>query len=187
MATPKYYDRMGESTTTTGTGTLTLGGALAGFRTLASVGNSNTTHYVIEDPATGDWEVGLGTYTSSGTTLARTTVLASSNAGAAVSLASGTKNVYGGVSAAELQHFEDTLRELTTQRLVGRNTAGTGDAEKTVTISQALDWAGTAARGDLATRGAATWSLLATGILGQYLHSAGSGADLAWKAPAHRV
>ena len=87
-------DRVQETTTTAGTGTLTLGGAVLGFQTFATIGNGNTTYYTISDPTTGDWEVGIGTYTSSGTTLSRDTVLSSSNAGSLVTFGSGTKNVF---------------------------------------------------------------------------------------------
>ena len=84
-------DRIKESTTTTGTGTLTLAGATAGFQTFAAVGDANTTYYAILNGS--NWEVGLGTYTASGTTLSRDTVLSSSNAGAAITL-SGASDVF---------------------------------------------------------------------------------------------
>jgi len=88
-------DRVKETTATTGTGTLTLAGAVAGFQTFTSVlSNGDTTYYGIFESATGAFEVGLGTFTSSGTTLARTTILESSNSGSAVSLASGSKDVF---------------------------------------------------------------------------------------------
>ncbi len=87
-------DRVQETTTTTGTGTLTLGGAVLGFQTFAIIGNGNTTYYAIADPTAGDWEVGIGTYTASGTTLSRTTVFESSNSGSLVNFAAGTKNVF---------------------------------------------------------------------------------------------
>jgi hypothetical protein len=87
-------DRVQETTTTTGTGTLTLGGAVLGFQSFATIGNGNATYYTINDTITGDWEVGIGTYTASGTTLSRTTVLSSSNGGALVSFAAGSKNVF---------------------------------------------------------------------------------------------
>jgi hypothetical protein len=86
-------DRIQETTTTTGTGTLTLLGAVTGYQAFSVVGNGNTTYYTIASTSS-EWEVGIGTYTASGTTLARTTVLASSNAGAAVNLSAGTKNVF---------------------------------------------------------------------------------------------
>ena len=87
-------DRVQETTTTTGTGTVTLAGAVSGFQSFSVVGNGNTTYYTIVDSSTGAWEVGLGTYTSSGTTLSRTTVLSSSNSGSLVNFAAGTKQVF---------------------------------------------------------------------------------------------
>jgi len=87
-------DRVRESTTTTGTGTITLGGAVDGFQSFSVIGDGNTTYYAIYDVVTDDWEVGVGTYTASGATLSRDTILESSNAGSAVNLAAGTKDVY---------------------------------------------------------------------------------------------
>lgn len=87
-------DRVRETTTTTGTGTVTLAGAVTGFQTFAAIGNANITYYTIAGQGTSEWEVGIGTYTSAGTTLSRTTVLASSNAGALVNFSAGTKDVF---------------------------------------------------------------------------------------------
>jgi hypothetical protein len=87
-------DRVKETTTTAGTGTITLAGAASGFQSFSAIGDGNSTYYVITDPATGDWEVGIGTYTSSGTTLSRTTVLSSSNSGSLVTFAAGVKDVF---------------------------------------------------------------------------------------------
>jgi len=87
-------DRVKETTTTTGTGTVTLAGAAAGFQSFAAVGNGNQTFYAIVDSVSGDWEVGVGTYTSSGTTLSRTTVVSSSNAGSLVNFGAGSKDVF---------------------------------------------------------------------------------------------
>ena len=88
-------DRVKETTTTTGTGTLTLAGAVSGFQTFTSVlSNGDTTYYTIFESSTNAFEVGLGTFTSSGTTLARTTILESSNSGSAVDLAAGSKDVF---------------------------------------------------------------------------------------------
>lgn len=85
-------DRVQETTTTTGTGTVTLAGAVTGFRTFASqMSTSDTCYYAIVDTATGAWETGIGTLASS-TTLARTTLLDSST-GSAISFAAGTKQV----------------------------------------------------------------------------------------------
>ena len=85
-------DRVRESTTTTGTGTLTLGGAETGFQSFSVIGDGNTTYYAIVGGS--EWEVGIGTYTASGTTLSRDTVLESSNSGSLVTLSSGTKSVF---------------------------------------------------------------------------------------------
>lgn len=93
MAGPYLLDRCRETSTTTGTGTLTLAGAATGYRTLAAVGDGNTCYYSIGHQSAAEWETGIGTYTSSGTTLSRTTILSSSNSGSAVSFSSGTKDV----------------------------------------------------------------------------------------------
>lgn len=86
-------DRVKETTTTTGTGTITLAGASAGFQSFAAIGNGNTTYYTISGGT--EWEVGIGTYTSAGTTLSRDTVLASSAGGTAkVNFSAGTKDVF---------------------------------------------------------------------------------------------
>lgn len=85
-------DRVKETSATTGTGTLTLAGAASGFQSFAAIGNGNQTYYAIVMGA--NWEVGIGTYTAAGTLLSRDTVLASSNAGAAVNFAAGTKDVF---------------------------------------------------------------------------------------------
>lgn len=98
------YDRVKETTTTTGTGTITLAGAVTGYQSFAVVGNGNTTYYCIAGQGTAEWEVGIGTYTSVGTTLARTTVLASSNAGSLVNFSAGTKDVF--VTAPAGRYFD---------------------------------------------------------------------------------
>ena len=87
-------DRVKETTTTTGTGTVTLAGAALGYQSFAAIGNGNTTYYTIADQGGADWEVGIGTYTTAGTTLSRATVLASSNSGALVNFGAGTKDVF---------------------------------------------------------------------------------------------
>lgn len=87
-------DRVKETSTTTGTGTLTLAGAAAGFQSFSVIGDGNTTYYAIVDSAAGTWEVGIGTYTASGTTLSRDTVLESSNSGSLVNFGAGPKDVF---------------------------------------------------------------------------------------------
>ena len=89
-------DRVKETTTTTGTGTITLLGASTGFQSFAIVGNGNTTYYTIAGQTGSEWEVGIGTYSTSGTTLARTTVISNSSATqpSALSFSAGTKDVF---------------------------------------------------------------------------------------------
>src|SRR6056300_1883142 len=85
-------DRVKETTTTTGTGTYTLAGAQTGFESFSAVGKGNTTYYCCTDGT--DFEVGIGTYTASGTTLARTTILQSSNSDAAVNWSAGSRDIF---------------------------------------------------------------------------------------------
>ncbi len=88
-------DRVQETTISTGTGTITLAGAVTGFQSFAAIGPGNTTFYTIADQTGSDWEVGIGTYTtSSGTQLSRDIVLSSSNSGSLVNFSAGTKNVF---------------------------------------------------------------------------------------------
>jgi hypothetical protein len=87
-------DRVKETTTTTGTGTVTLAGAATGFQSFSAIGNTNSTYYTIAGQTGSEWEVGIGTYTSSGTTLSRTTVFSSSNSGSLVNFSAGTKDVF---------------------------------------------------------------------------------------------
>jgi len=96
MMALKIADRVRETTTTTGTGTINLGGAVTNFETFASnLSNSDTTYYAIVDNTNGDFEVGLGTFaTGSPNTLARTTPISSSNSNSAVNFGAGTKDVF---------------------------------------------------------------------------------------------
>jgi len=86
-------DRVLETASAPGTGTVTLLGATTGYQTFSSaIGNGNTTYYTIADQSGSNWEVGIGTVGSG--TLARTTILASSNGGSATDFSSGTQNVF---------------------------------------------------------------------------------------------
>ena len=88
-------NRVRETTSTTGTGAVTLGGAVGGFQTFAAgIGNDNTTYYAISINTENEWEVGLGTLNSDSSTLTRTTVLESSNSDSAVDFAAGSKEVF---------------------------------------------------------------------------------------------
>ena len=88
-------NRVRETTSTTGTGAVTLGGAVDGFQTFAAgIGNSNTTYYAISINTESEWEVGLGTLNGDSSTLTRTTVLESSNSDSAVDFAAGSKEIF---------------------------------------------------------------------------------------------
>ena len=88
-------DRVLETASAPGTGSVSLLGAVTGYQSFSSaIGNANTCYYTIADQSGANWECGIGTYTSSGNTLARTTVLSSSNGGSLTNFASGTQNVF---------------------------------------------------------------------------------------------
>ena len=89
-------DRVKETSTTTGTGTLDLDGAVTGFEGfVAGIANTNTTYYCIAHTTADEWEVGLGTVTDAGTdTLSRDTVISSSNSDSKVVFTAGTKDVF---------------------------------------------------------------------------------------------
>jgi len=143
-------DRVKETTTTSGTGTITLLGAATGFQSFAVIGNANLTYYTIAGQTGSEWEVGIGTYTSSGTTLARTTVLANSSGTqpSALSFSAGTKDVFvtypAGVSSTNgVMVQSDTVSESTTISTgsnglsVGPVTVASG---KSVTVASGQRW-----------------------------------------------
>jgi hypothetical protein len=134
-------DRVQETTTTTGTGTVTLAGALTGYQSFSAIGNGNTTYYCITDGT--NWETGIGTYTSSGTTLSRTTVLESSNAGSLVNFSAGTKNVFVTypASQATLLDATQTLTNKTIQGgAISSGTAVTLTTQATVDFTSLPSW-----------------------------------------------
>ena len=100
MAAYTLYDRVHETCSAPGTSTVTLLGAVTGYQSFAVVGDSNSCFYCIADQSGTNWEVGIGTYTLSGTTLARNTVLASSNSNTLVNFSSGTQDVFLPIPAA---------------------------------------------------------------------------------------
>ena len=89
-------DRVKETSTTTGTGTIDLAGAETGYEGfVAGIGTGNTTYYAIELNSAGEWEVGIGTVTdATPDTLSRDTIITSSNSDSAVNFSAGTKNVF---------------------------------------------------------------------------------------------
>jgi len=119
-------DRVKETTTTTGTGTITLAGASTGFQSFAVVGNGNTTYYTIAGQTGNEWEVGIGTYTSSGTTLSRTTVLSSSNSGSLVNFSAGTKDVFVTYPSSRSIYADGTTLTATNSSVLPTTSGGTG-------------------------------------------------------------
>lgn len=102
-------DRVRETTTSTGILSITLDGAVVGYNSFASIGNGNTTYYTISSQTTTEWEVGIGTYTASGTTLSRDSVLAN-NLGtlAFINFSAGTKDVFCTYPAEKASYVNPT-------------------------------------------------------------------------------
>ena len=102
-------DRVKETSTTTGTGTLNLGGAADGFDTfVAGIGDGNVTYYSIAHATEDEWEVGIGTVTDASTdTLSRSTILSSSNSDSAVSFSAGTKSVFCTMPASKIAYADN--------------------------------------------------------------------------------
>lgn len=130
-------DRVKESSVSTGTGTFTLDGAVTGYQTFSSaIGNGNTCYYTIASQTLNEWEVGIGTVGAG--TLARTTVLSSSNAGSLVTFSAGTKDVFV-TYPAEKSVYRDSAGDTVQQSfdaLSVTNTATIGNVSLTTgTIS----------------------------------------------------
>jgi len=104
-------DRVRETTQVVGTGSITLLGAVTGYQSFSTIGNGNTTYYACADQGGPNWEVGIGTY-STGGTLARTTVLSSSNGGSLVNFTAGTKDVFV-TQPSEKAVYEDASNNVT--------------------------------------------------------------------------
>tara|TARA_X000001382_G_scaffold77514_1_gene54290 strand:+ start:987 stop:1598 length:612 start_codon:yes stop_codon:yes gene_type:complete len=132
-------DRVRETTTTTGTGTYTLAGAVTGFETFGSIGNTNTTYYCCTDGT--NFEVGVGTYASSGTTLARTTILQSSNSDSAVNWSAGTRQIFCTLPA-EKSVIEDASNNVAIAGVLTSTGLTIGSAAITEAELEILDGAG---------------------------------------------
>ena len=103
-------DRVKETTTTTGTGTINLDGAETGFETfVAGIGNSNSTYYAIAHSTLNEFEIGIGTVTdASPDTLSRTTVISSTNSDALVNFSAGIKDVFCTLPASKAVFFDES-------------------------------------------------------------------------------
>ena len=162
-------DRVKETSTTTGTGTFTLAGAVTGFQSFSVIGNGNTTYYTITDGT--NWEVGIGTYTSSGTTLSRDTILESSNSGNAVNWGAGSKDVFVTYPAERSVYTDGAGTAITpaTASILGVASGGTG--ANTLTSNNVLLGNGTSAvqfvapgsSGNVLTSNGTTWTSAAPG------------------------
>ena len=143
-------DRVKETTTTTGTGTITLAGAATGYQSFSAIGDTNSTYYTIAAQTGTEWEVGIGTYTASGTTLSRDSVLASSNSGSLVNFSAGTNDVFcdypagraviggeGYVENAQTVNNSSTINTGSNAFSVGPVTIASG---KSVTVPSGSRW-----------------------------------------------
>ena len=140
-------DRVKETTTTTGTGTINLGGAATGFETfVAGIGNSNTTYYCIAGQGTAEFEVGIGTVTdASPDTLSRTTILSSSNSDSAVNFSAGTKDVFCTLPASKTIREVDTSLNVPTGTTAQRaGSPAAGDLRFNTTTSKFEGYSGSA-------------------------------------------
>jgi hypothetical protein len=138
-------DRVQETTITTGTGDITLAGAVSGFKSFGSVmANGDTTYYaIIGSTVSTEWEIGLGTYTTAGTLLTRTTVLANSlGTTALINFSAGTKFVFQDAPADRVQIAPAASFFNTVAITVDLGTTPVFSYNYNVTISAAL-WAAT--------------------------------------------
>jgi len=127
-------DRVQETSTSIGTGTITLAGAVTGYQSFAVIGNGNTTYYTIADQSGSNFEVGVGTYFSANVSLVRTTILSSSNANAAVNFGPGTKSVFV-TYPAEQAIFADPNNLTSVTNFASANVAITGGTISGVTYA----------------------------------------------------
>jgi len=113
------YDRVQQTGTANTTVSFTLSGSVTGFQSFAVVGNTNTTYYAATD-TTGNWEAGLGTYSTTGPTLTRTTIFSSSNSNTAVTF-SGTVTVFVTYPSSQSVYKDNTTNTATAPQLAASN------------------------------------------------------------------
>jgi len=158
-------DRVKETTTTTGTGTITLNGAATGFQSFAVIGDGNTTYYTIAGQGTSEWEVGIGTYTSSGTTLSRDTVLASSaGAPTKTTFSAGTKDVFVTYPAERSVYSDGTNIKPDNAAVLLPVSGGTGQSSLTANNvllgngTSAVQFVAPGTNGNVLTSNGTTWT-----------------------------
>lgn len=159
-------DRVRQTSTTTGTGTITLGATVTGFQSFSVIGNGNTTYYTIVDASAGTWEVGVGTYTASGTTLSRDTVLESSNSGNLVDFGAGTKDVFVTYPAERSVYTDSAGTAITpaTASVLGVTSGGTGQSSLTANNvilgngTSAVQFVAPGTTGNVLTSNGTTWA-----------------------------
>lgn len=177
-------DRVRETSSSTGTGTFTLSGAVNGFQSFSVIGDGNTTYYAIIDLTNNEWEVGVGTYTSSGTTLSRDTILESTNGGSAVNFSAGVKDVFC-TYPAERSVDTELIQTLNNKTLASPTITG----DTTINAQGDLRFADADSSNYVAFQAPATvttnvlWTLpAADGSANQVLKTDGSG-NLGWVTP----
>ena len=162
-------NRVRELTSTTGTGAVTLGGAVGGFQTFAAgIGNSNTTYYAISINSENEWEVGLGTLNGDSSTLTRTTVLESSNSDSAVDFSAGSKEVFCTLPAEKAVYLDAsddpvgvTGTDITTEGVFFSNWTNV-TANLTTTLTTAKN---RMIIGPITVDDTYTWDIAGTGVL----------------------
>jgi hypothetical protein len=161
-------DRVKETTATTSTGTYTLAGAVVGYQSFSVIGNTNTTYYACTDGT--DWEVGIGTYTTSGTTLSRDTILESSNSNNAVNWGAGSKDIFCTYPAERSMYIDGTTitPAISASLLVANGGTGTTSLTANNVIlgngTSAVQFVAPGTNGNVLTSNGTTWtSAAATG------------------------
>ena len=162
-------NRVRETTSTTGTGAVTLGGAVGGFQTFAAgIGNSNTTYYTISINSENEWEVGRGTLNGDSSTLTRTEVLESSNGDSAVDFSAGSKEVFCTLPAEKAVYLDAsddpvgvTGTDITTEGVFFSNWTNV-TANLTTTLTTAKN---RMIIGPITVDDTYTWDIAGTGVL----------------------
>ena len=158
-------DRVQETCAAPGTGSVTLLGASTGYQSFSNgIGANNQTFYTIVDQSGGNWEVGIGTVGATGLTLARTTVLSSSNSGSLVNFLSGIQNVWGDYPAGRAVYGNGTVLVAPSGALLQPSNGGTGQSNLPAAMAALQGFTTTAtAAGTTTLTSASTFNQVFTG------------------------